>query len=84
MSQPKDTVNPQEDAIAGVLEAEADMFLAEAIIEMENKTLAERRRIGKQKAHRASLQAQLCRNQRDYSGAKQWANIAYTLKSNRV
>jgi hypothetical protein len=79
----KEVVENHEDQISDVLECDADMFMAEAIILMEGKTLAERRRIGKTKSHRASLQAQLSRNQKDYANAKVWNNVAYALKNNR-
>ena len=77
------TIATTDDAVQEVMDAEADEFLANAILEMEDKSLAERRRIGKNKAIRANLQSQLCRQTRDGFNARKWAGVAWALKNQR-
>ena len=72
-----------DDAAQEVMDAEADEFLAHAIIEMEDKSLAERRRIGKSKAVRANLQSTLCRQNRDGFNARKWSQVAWALKNQK-
>ena len=72
-----------DDATQAIMDAETDEFLAEAIIEMEVKSLAERRRIGKAKAIRANLQATLCRQNKDGFAARKWSQVAWALKNQR-
>ncbi len=71
------------DATQAVMDAEPDEFLAEAIIEMEDKSLAERRRIGKSKSIRANLQATLCRQNKEGFNARKWSQVAWALKNQR-
>jgi hypothetical protein len=72
-----------DDALQAVMDAEPDEFLALAIIEMEDQSLAERRRIGKSKAIRANLQSTLCRQNKDGFGARKWSQVAWALKNQR-
>lgn len=72
-----------DDATQAIMDAEPDEFLAEAIIEMEDKSLAERRRIGKSKAIRANLQSTLCRQNKDGFNARKWSQVAWALKNQR-
>jgi hypothetical protein len=72
-----------DDATQAIMDAEPDEFLAEAIIEMEDKSLAERRRIGKSKAIRANLQSTLCRQNKDGFAARKWSQVAWALKNQR-
>ena len=71
------------DKIQEVMDTEPDVFLAEAIILMEGKTLAERRRIGKAKAHRAAMQAELSARIGDRFQVKSWNRVSWTLKTTR-
>ena len=77
------TIATADDAIQEVMDAEADEFLAKAIIEMESKSLAERRRIGKSKAIRANLQSTLARQNKDGFSARKWSQVAWALKNQR-
>ena len=72
-----------DDHIQAIMDAEPDEFLAEAINEMEDKSLAERRRIGKSKAIRANLQSTLCRQNKDGFAARKWSQVAWALKNQR-
>ena len=72
-----------DDATQAIMDAEPDEFLAEAIIEMEDKSLAERRRFGKAKAIRANLQATLCRQNKEGFNARKWSQVAWALKNQR-
>tara|TARA_R100000501_G_scaffold8232_1_gene16857 strand:- start:706 stop:1008 length:303 start_codon:yes stop_codon:yes gene_type:complete len=72
-----------DDATQAIMDAEPDEFLAEAINEMEDKSLAERRRIGKSKAIRANLQSTLCRQNKDGFAARKWSQVAWALKNQR-
>tara|TARA_R100001244_G_scaffold120433_1_gene90030 strand:- start:251 stop:562 length:312 start_codon:yes stop_codon:yes gene_type:complete len=72
-----------DDAAQEIMDAEPDEFLAHAIIEMEDKSLAERRRIGKSKAIRANLQSTLSRQNKDGFAARKWSQVAWALKNQR-
>ena len=72
-----------DDAVQAVMDTEPDIYMAEAILKMEGKSLAERRRIGKSKAIRANLQSTLCRQNKDGFAARTWSQVAWALKNQR-
>ena len=72
-----------DDEVQAVMDTEPDIYMAEVILKMEGKSLAERRRIGKSKAIRANLQSTLCRQNKDGFGARKWSQVAWALKNQR-
>ena len=72
-----------DDAVQAVMDTEPDIYMAEAILKMEDKSLAERRRIGKSKAIRANLQSTLSRQNKDGFAARKWSQVAWALKNQR-
>tara|TARA_Y100001951_G_scaffold19442_1_gene14547 strand:+ start:56 stop:475 length:420 start_codon:yes stop_codon:yes gene_type:complete len=72
-----------DDAVQDIMDAEPDEYLALAIIEMEDKSLAERRRIGKSKSIRARLQSTLCQQNKDGFNSRKWSQVAWALKNQR-
>ena len=72
-----------DDEVQAVMDTEPDIYMAEVILKMEGKSLAERRRIGKSKAIRANLQSTLCRQNKDGIGARKWSQVAWALKNQR-
>ena len=79
----KDEQTTVDDKVQEVMDTEPDIYMAEAILEMEDKSLAERRRIGKSKAIRANLQSTLCRQNKDGFNARKWSQVAWALKNQR-
>ena len=72
-----------DDEVQAVMDTEPDIYMAEVILKMEGKSLAERRRIGKSKAIRANLQSTLCRQNKDGFNARKWSQVAWALKNQR-
>ena len=79
----KDEQTTVDDKVQEVMDTEPDIYMAEAILEMEDKSLAERRRIGKAKGIRAANQAQLSRMNKDGFNARKWSTVSWQLKNQR-
>ena len=79
----EDAAAKVDDEVQAVMDTEPDIYMAEVILKMEGKSLAERRRIGKSKAIRANLQSTLCRQNKDGFAARKWSQVAWALKNQR-
>ena len=57
-----------------------DIFLAKAMVEIENKSLAERRRVCRQMAHMADLQSGMASQTNLRFLARRWGQLAFLLR----
>ena len=60
-----------------------DIFLAKAMVEIENKSLAERRRVCRQMAHMADLQSGMASQTNLRFLARRWGQLAFLLRRMR-
>ena len=72
-----------DDKIQDLIDKEPDIYLAETMIEIEGKSLAERRRISKAKGIQASNHSSLCRMNRDGFNARKWQQVSWQLKNQK-
>ena len=72
-----------DDKIQDLIDKEPDIYLAETMLEIEGKSLAERRRVSKAKGIQASNHAQLCRMNKDGFNARKWQQVAWQLKNQK-
>ena len=77
------TVTDVDDKIQELIDKEPDIYLAETMLEIEGKSLAERRRVSKAKGIQASNHAQLCRMNKDSFTARKWSQVAWQLKNQK-
>ena len=79
----KSTTTDVDDKVAELLDKDPEIYMAEVMLEVEDKSLAERRRISKAKGIQAANHSQLCRLNKDGFAARKWSQIAWTLKNQR-
>ena len=77
------TVTDVDDKIQELIDKEPDIYLAETMLEIEGKSLAERRRVSKAKGIQASNHSQLCRMNKDGFNARKWQQVAWQLKNQK-
>jgi hypothetical protein len=76
--QPKVT---EEDKISDVMHMDADVFMAEAIVELQDQPLATKRRIAKNIAATAKLYETQAQMNNDRYAAKKWGQIGWSLRT---
>ena len=72
-----------DDKIQELIDKEPDIYLAETMLEIEGKSLAERRRVNKAKGIQASNHSSLCRMNRDGFNARKWQQVSWQLKNQK-
>ena len=77
--------NKVDDAVMDKMDDthDPDIFLAKAMVEIENKSLAERRRICRQMAHMADLQSGMASQTNLRFLARRWGQLAFLLRRMR-
>ena len=72
-----------DDKIQDLIDKDPEIYMAETMLEIEGKSLAERRRVSKAKGIQASNHAQLCRMNKDSFTARKWSQVAWQLKNQK-
>ena len=72
-----------DDKVQDLIDKDPEIYMAETMLEIEGKSLAERRRVSKAKGIQASNHAQLCRLNKDGFAARKWNQIAWQLKNQK-
>ena len=72
-----------DDKIQDLIDKDPEIYMAETMIEIEGKSLAERRRVSKAKGIQAANHAQLCRMNKDSFTARKWSQVSWQLKNQK-
>ena len=72
-----------DDKVQDLIDKDPEIYMAETMLEIEGKSLAERRRVSKAKGIQASNHAQLCRMNKDSFTARKWSQVAWQLKNQK-
>ena len=71
----------EDDNISDVMNMDPDVFLANAIVELQNLPLATKRRIAKNLAADAQLYETQAQMNNDRFGAKRWGQLVWRLRT---
>ncbi len=81
LNKQEDNVDIVEDKLSDVMHMDADVFMANAIMELQEQPLATKRRIAKNIAATAKLYETQAQMNNDRYAAKKWGQIGWSLRT---
>ena len=81
LNKQEDNTEVIEDKLSDVMHMDADVFMANAIMELQEQPLATKRRIAKNIAATAKLYETQAQMNNDRYAAKKWGQIGWSLRT---
>lgn len=81
LNKQEDNVDIVEDKLSDIMHMDADVFMANAIMELTEQPLATKRRIAKNIAATAKLYETQAQMNNDRYAAKKWGQIGWSLRT---
>jgi hypothetical protein len=81
LNKQEDNVDIVEDKLSDIMHMDADVFMANAIMELQEQPLATKRRIAKNIAATAKLYETQAQMNNDRYAAKKWGQIGWSLRT---